>query len=74
MNKTGRLIISHEAPKTSGFGAEIASSIQERCFLKLEAPIERVTGMDTPFACSFEKYFLPDVTRCFDAIKRTVRF
>ena len=47
--KTGRLLVSHEAPLTSGFAAEIASTIQKQCFLNLEAPVERVCGWDTPF-------------------------
>lgn len=78
VRKTGRLIISHEAPvskalsiklqqfvlifvlfffqqKTGGFAAEIASTIQDRCFLSLEAPIQRVCGYDTPFPLVFEK-------------------
>ena len=46
VNKTGRLIVSHEAPVTGGFAAEIATKITERCFLSLEAPIERVCGYD----------------------------
>ena len=37
----------HEAPKTSGLGAEIATLIMEHCFLYLEAPVQRVTGFDT---------------------------
>jgi 2-oxoisovalerate dehydrogenase E1 component beta subunit len=49
VKKTGRCVIVHEAPKTSGFGAEMSASIQERCFYHLEAPIQRVTGWDTPF-------------------------
>ncbi|CAG8669933.1 13888_t:CDS:10, partial [Funneliformis caledonium] len=44
VNKTGRLVIAHEAPQTSGFAAEVATSIMERCFLRLEAPIQRVCG------------------------------
>lgn len=44
VQKTGRLIVSHEAPKTGGFAAEIASEIQSRCFLSLEAPVSRVCG------------------------------
>jgi 2-oxoisovalerate dehydrogenase E1 component beta subunit len=45
----GRLIVSHEAPITGHFGAEIAARIAERCFLRLEAPPARVCGADTPF-------------------------
>lgn len=54
VKKTGRLVISHEAPKTMGFAAEVAATIQERCFLHLEAPIGRVCGLDTPFPLIFE--------------------
>ncbi|SHM52908.1 alpha-ketoacid dehydrogenase subunit beta [Halomonas cupida] len=46
--KTGRLLITHEAPRTGGFAAEISATIQERCFLYLESPIERVTALQTP--------------------------
>lgn len=46
VNKTGRLVISHEAPQTSGFASEVATSIMERCFLRLEAPIQRVCGLE----------------------------
>ncbi|MGB1403314.1 MAG: alpha-ketoacid dehydrogenase subunit beta, partial [Porticoccaceae bacterium] len=49
VTKTGRLLISHEAPLTGGFAGEIAATIQQYCFLNLEAPIARVTGLDTPF-------------------------
>ncbi|CAG8529739.1 1003_t:CDS:2 [Racocetra fulgida] len=46
VNKTGRLVISHEAPQASGFSAEISASIMEKCFLRLEAPIQRVCGWE----------------------------
>ncbi|CAG8453454.1 4884_t:CDS:2, partial [Acaulospora morrowiae] len=69
VDKTGRLVIAHEAPQTSGFAAEIATSIMERCFLRLEAPIQRVCGWDTPFPLVFEKFYVPDAIRCLDAIK-----
>lgn len=49
VNKTGRLLVSHEAPLTGGVGQEIAATVQEQCFLRLEAPIQRVCGYDTPF-------------------------
>ncbi|RIB00678.1 thiamine diphosphate-binding protein [Gigaspora rosea] len=74
VNKTGRLVISHEAPQTSGFSAEISASIMERCFLRLEAPIQRVCGWDTPFPLVFEKFYVPDAIRCFDAIKEVVEY
>ncbi|CAG8565819.1 3782_t:CDS:2 [Paraglomus occultum] len=74
VDKTGRLVIAHEAPKTAGFGAEIAASVMERCFLRLESPIQRVCGWDTPFPLVFEKFYLPDVTRCFEAIKKAVEY
>ena len=46
VNKTGRLVIVHEAGMTAGAGAEISAEIQKRCFLKLNAPVRRVTGWE----------------------------
>lgn len=46
VNRTGRLVIVHEAGMTAGVGAEISAQVQKRCFLKLEAPIRRVTGWE----------------------------
>ena len=74
VKKTGRLLVSHEAPITGGFAAEIAATIQDRCFLHLEAPTRRVCGYDTPFPLVFEKHYVPDAFRNFEAIKETVRF
>ncbi|XP_054805778.1 2-oxoisovalerate dehydrogenase subunit beta 1, mitochondrial isoform X4 [Prosopis cineraria] len=59
VKKTGRLLISHEAPVTGGFGAEISASIVERCFSRLEAPITRICGLDTPFPLVFEPFYMP---------------
>ena len=70
--KTGRCVIVHEAPKTSGFGAEMAASVQERCFYHLEAPIERVTGWDTPFPHTTEWDYMPSPARIADAIMKTM--
>ena len=67
--KTGKLVVSHEAPITSGFGAEVVASIQERCFWSLEAPIQRVCGYDTPFPLVFEKYYVPDELKNLEAIR-----
>ncbi|NVK42803.1 MAG: alpha-ketoacid dehydrogenase subunit beta [Oceanospirillaceae bacterium] len=72
--KTGRLLISHEAPLTGGFAGEIAATIQERCFLYLESPITRVTGLDTPFPLVLEKEYLPDHLKIFEAIKHSVNY
>lgn len=72
--KTGRLIIAHEAPLTGGFASEIASTIQEHCFLNLEAPIQRVCGADTPFPHVFEPFYLPDKFKCFEAIKKVIDY
>lgn len=60
VEKTGRLVITHEAQMTNGFGAEIAAKIQEKCFYNLHTPIRRVCGYDTPFPCAFEEFYLPD--------------
>ncbi|CAA2972061.1 2-oxoisovalerate dehydrogenase subunit beta 1, mitochondrial-like isoform X1 [Olea europaea var. sylvestris] len=74
VNKTGRLLVSHEAPITGGFGAEISASITERCFLRLEAPVARVCGLDTPFPLVFEPFYLPTKNKILDAIKSTVNY
>ncbi|ANB12625.1 pyruvate dehydrogenase (acetyl-transferring) subunit E1 beta [Sugiyamaella lignohabitans] len=74
VNKTGRVVICHEAARSNGVGAELAAEIQENCFLRLESPIQRVTGWDTHVALSFESFQLPDVTRTFHAIKKSLNF
>lgn len=72
--KTGRLLISHEAPLTGGFAGEVASTVSKHAFLSLEAPVERVCGYDTPFPLIFERFYMPDVYKNLDAIKKTVKF
>ncbi len=64
VKKTGRCVVVHEAPKTAGLGAEIATLIQEHCFLHLEAPVQRVAGFDTimPYY-KLELDYLPDAKR-----------
>jgi 2-oxoisovalerate dehydrogenase E1 component beta subunit len=74
VKKTGRVVIVHEAPRTSGFGAELAATIQEKAILHLEAPILRVTGFDTPFPYTLEHEYLPDANRILDAVERVVSF
>jgi 2-oxoisovalerate dehydrogenase E1 component beta subunit len=72
VNKTGRCVILHEATRTSGFGAEIAAQVQETCFYHLEAPIERVTGWDTPYPHAFEWQYFPGPARVTAAMRRTM--
>jgi pyruvate dehydrogenase E1 component beta subunit len=64
VNKTGRAVVVHEAPRTAGFGAEISALIQEHCFLSLQAPVQRVTGFDVAMPYyKLEKQYLPDAQR-----------
>lgn len=69
VKKTGRLLVSHEAQQTMGFAAEIATTVQEKCFFSLEAPIKRVTGYDTPFPLAYEPFYLPNEYKLADAMK-----
>jgi len=72
VQKTGRCVIVHEATRTSGFGAELAALVQEHCFYHLEAPIERVTGWDTPYPHAQEWAYFPGPARVGAALKRAV--
>jgi pyruvate/2-oxoglutarate/acetoin dehydrogenase E1 component len=65
VRKTGRLVVVHEAPKTSGFGAELVATISERISpgYNLKAPPVRVTGYDTPFPMVHEDHYVPSVRR-----------
>jgi 2-oxoisovalerate dehydrogenase E1 component beta subunit len=72
VKKTRRCVIVHEATRTSGFGAELAALVQEHCFYHLEAPIERVTGWDTPYPHAQEWAYFPGPARVGEAFKRTV--
>ncbi len=70
--KTGRCVIVHEATRTSGYGAELSALVQEHCFYKLEAPIERVTGWDTPYPHVFEWQYFPGPQRVAEALHRVM--
>ncbi|WP_394838513.1 alpha-ketoacid dehydrogenase subunit beta [Pendulispora rubella] len=74
VQKTGRVIIVHEAPKTCGFGAELVALVNEKAFLHLEAPPVRVTGFDTPFPYTLENEYLPLAHRILPAVLETARF
>ncbi len=72
VEKTGRCVIVHEATRTSGYGAELSALVQEHCFYKLEAPIERVTGYDTPYPHSLEWEYFPTPPRIIKAMRRVM--
>jgi 2-oxoisovalerate dehydrogenase E1 component beta subunit len=72
VKKTRRCVIVHEATRTCGFGAELVALIQEHCFYHLEAPIERVTGWDTPYPHAQEWAYFPGPTRVGAALKRVM--
>jgi pyruvate dehydrogenase E1 component beta subunit len=74
VKQTGRCVIVHEAPRTCGFGAELIASIQERAMEHLEAPVLRVTGLDTPFPYSLEHEYLPNADRVLGAIRQTLEW
>lgn len=75
VEKTGRVVIVHEAPKSGGWGAELSATINEHDILYLEAPIKRVTGFDTIMPLpKLEKAYMPDQSRVEKAITDVVDF
>ncbi|MFC0596850.1 alpha-ketoacid dehydrogenase subunit beta [Streptomyces palmae] len=75
VEKTGRLVVVHEAPVFLGTGSEIAARITERCFYHLEAPVLRVGGFHAPYPPSrLEDEYLPDLDRVLDAVDRALAY
>lgn len=74
VRKTGRAVVVHESMLNAGVGAEVAATIQEGAFLTLEAPVQRVAGWATHMGLVYERFNLPDVTRIYDAIKKSIEF
>jgi 2-oxoisovalerate dehydrogenase E1 component beta subunit len=73
--KTGRVVVVHEAPLTSGFGAEVAARVMEGAFEHLQAPVLRVAGYDTPYPPALlEDHYLPSVDRILLAVDRVLRY
>jgi 2-oxoisovalerate dehydrogenase E1 component beta subunit len=72
VEKTGRCVIVHEAPRTGGFGAEIAALVQQHCFWSLEASVARVTGWDTPVPHAQEWQYLPGRERIVRAVRNAL--
>lgn len=72
VEKTGRLVIVHEAARTCGVGAEVAAGVAEKGIWDLKAPIVRVTGYDTVMPLFRLEYeYLPSVARIIDGVKKT---
>ncbi len=69
VQKTGRCVIVHEATRFGGYGAELSATVQEECFWHLEAPIQRVTGWDTPYPHAFEWEYFPGQKRIINALR-----
>jgi 2-oxoisovalerate dehydrogenase E1 component beta subunit len=74
VTKTGRAVILHEAPRTCGYGAELAALIAEKALTSLQAPLLRVTGYDTPFPYTLEHSYLPDAPRVLRAIEHVMSY
>ena len=75
VEKTGRLVVAHEAPTFLGMGAEIAASVSEKCFYHLESPVIRVGGYNIPYPPSrLEEEFLPDLDRVLDGVDRALAY
>jgi 2-oxoisovalerate dehydrogenase E1 component beta subunit len=73
VQRTGRLVVVHEAATFLGMGAEIAARVSERCFYQLEAPVIRVGGAHIPYPPSrMEDSYLPDLDRVLDAVDRSL--
>ena len=69
----GRVVIVQEAPETNGFASEIIATINDQAFYSLEAPVQRVSGYDTPYPVGMlEDHFVPDVDRIVAAVRRVV--
>ncbi|MHA7270225.1 alpha-ketoacid dehydrogenase subunit beta [Arthrobacter sp. HLT1-20] len=75
VNKTGRLVVAHEAPTFGGIGGEIASRISERCFYSMESPAIRVGGFHMPYPVArVEEHYLPDIDRMMEALDRAFAY
>ncbi|AKH83548.1 2-oxoisovalerate dehydrogenase [Streptomyces sp. CNQ-509] len=75
VEKTGRLVVVHEAPVFYGSGGEIAARITERCFYHLEAPVLRVGGFHAPYPpARLEEEYLPNLDRVLDAVDRALAY
>ncbi len=73
VEKTGRAIIVHEAPRAGGVGAEVTAIINEHCLYSLLKPVGRVTGYDTPYPVpGQEDYYLPSIPKVMTALRQVM--
>ncbi len=73
--RTGRVVIVQEAPRTAGFGAELAAILAEKAMLDLRGPVIRVTGYDVPYPYwQIEDAYMPSVERVVDAVEKLLEF
>jgi pyruvate dehydrogenase E1 component beta subunit len=75
VRRTRRAVVVHEAPRSLGLGAEIASRLSEELYYEMEAPVLRVTGFDIPYPPSrVEEEYLPDLDRVRHAVDRSLAY
>ncbi|MCC6672129.1 MAG: alpha-ketoacid dehydrogenase subunit beta [Planctomycetes bacterium] len=74
VRKTGRCVVVYEAPRTCGYGAELAAIVAEKAIEYLEGPIVRVAGFDTPFPYTLDNLYMPDARRVLRGIQKTFQW
>ncbi|MDO4821241.1 MAG: alpha-ketoacid dehydrogenase subunit beta [Rothia sp. (in: high G+C Gram-positive bacteria)] len=75
VQKTGRLVVAHEAPAFGGIGSDVAAAITESCFYHLEAPVIRVGGYHIPYPVSrVEEEYVPGIDRLLEAVDRSLAY
>jgi 2-oxoisovalerate dehydrogenase E1 component beta subunit len=74
IEKTGRMLVVHEAPQTCGFGAELVAAVQEHAFARLEAPLRRIGGFDLPFPYTLESHYLPSAERIVFELRELIEY
>jgi 2-oxoisovalerate dehydrogenase E1 component beta subunit len=74
VEKTGRMVAVQEAPGTCGFAGELLAAVQEQAFTRLEAPLRRVTGLDTPFPYTLEDHYMPNAERILFVLREVIEY
>lgn len=74
VERTGRMVVVHEAPQSFGAGAELIAAVQRHAFDALQAPLARVAGFDTPFPYTLEAHYMPSAERIYQAVKEAIEY